>query len=43
MEHCQQKVYFDHEGQLVRRLGITQVPARVEQEETQLRVEELHL
>ena len=34
-------VYFDQQGALTRKLGITQVPALVSQEGAQLRIDEL--
>jgi len=34
-------VYYDQQGALTRRLGITQVPALVSQEGAQLRIDEL--
>jgi conjugal transfer pilus assembly protein TraW len=36
-------VYFDQQGLLIRRLGITQVPALVSQEGLHLRIDELEV
>lgn len=41
MEQTQQRFYFDQDGQLVQKLGIQQVPARVSQVGLLLKVEEL--
>lgn len=41
MQRWQLPVYFDQQAALTRRLGITQVPALVSQEGTQLRIDEL--
>jgi conjugal transfer pilus assembly protein TraW len=41
MRAWQVPVYFDQDGALVRRLGITQVPALVAQDGKRLRVDEL--
>ena len=41
MQRWQLPVYFDQQGALTRKLGITQVPALVSQEGLQLRIDEL--
>jgi conjugal transfer pilus assembly protein TraW len=41
MQRWRLPVYFDQQGALTRKLGITQVPALVSQEGLQLRVDEL--
>jgi conjugal transfer pilus assembly protein TraW len=43
MQRWQLPVYFDQQAALTRKLGITQVPALVSQEGTQLRIDELAL
>ena len=43
MQRWQLPVYFDQQGALTRKLGITQVPALVSQEGLQLRIDELAL
>ena len=43
MQHWQLPVYFDQQGALTRKLGITHVPALVSQEGLQLRIDELVL
>jgi conjugal transfer pilus assembly protein TraW len=43
MQRWQLPVYFDQQGALTRKLGITHVPALVSQEGLQLRVDELRL
>jgi conjugal transfer pilus assembly protein TraW len=43
MQRWQLAVYFDQQGALTRKLGITHVPALVSQEGLQLRVDELRL
>jgi conjugal transfer pilus assembly protein TraW len=43
MARWQLPVYFDQQGALTRKLGITHVPALVSQEGLQLRIDELHL
>lgn len=41
MRRWNRPVYFDQGGALVRRLGVTQVPARITQDGTRLRIEEV--
>ena len=41
MKRWQHPVYFDQQGRLTRRLGITQVPALVRQEGLRLRIDEV--
>lgn len=43
MKSWQQRVYYDQQGVLVRRLGIRQLPALVSQEGLRLRIDELAL
>ena len=43
MKRWQIRVYYDQQGSLTRRLGITQVPALVSQEGLRLRIDELAL
>lgn len=43
MQRWQRPVFFDQQGALTRKLGITQVPALVSQEGMQLRIDELPL
>ena len=43
MQRWQLPVYFDQQGALTRKLGITHVPALVSQEGMQLRIDELPL
>jgi len=43
MRRWQRSVYFDQQGALTRKLGITRVPALVSQEGMQLRIDELPL
>lgn len=40
-KHMQKPIYFDQHGVLTKKLGISQVPARVSQEEKMLLVEEV--
>lgn len=41
--HLQKPVYFDQHGFLTKKLGITQIPALVTQEEKALKIEEIYL
>jgi conjugal transfer pilus assembly protein TraW len=43
MQAWQRPVYFDQQGRLTRRFGITQVPALVSQEGVRLRIDELEI
>ena len=43
MKAWQLSVYFDQQGVLTRKFGITQVPALVSQEGMRLRIDELRL
>jgi len=43
MKRWQTQLYFDQQGRLTQRLGITQVPALVSQEQQRLKVEELQV
>ena len=43
MKSWRMPVYFDQQGLLTRRLGITQVPALVSQEGMRLRIDELEV
>lgn len=43
MEQTKQRFYFDQQGQLVKQLGIQQVPARVMQVDMRLKIEEVVL
>jgi conjugal transfer pilus assembly protein TraW len=43
MQRWQVLVYYDQQGALTRKLGITHVPALVSQEGKQLRIDELAL
>ena len=43
MKSWRMPVYFDQQGLLTRRLGITQVPALVSQEGLRLRIDELEI
>lgn len=43
MQAWQRPVYFDQQGRLTQRFGITQVPALVSQQGTRLRIDELEI